>query len=51
MDPSVSLDLAVPFDKKWEILKSTIERLYVHEEYKLSDIMQMMSDQYGFVAA
>ena len=51
MDPPVPLDLAVPFDKKWEILKPTIERLYVHEEYKLPDIMQIMSDQYGFVAA
>lgn len=51
MDPPGALDLSVPFDQKWEILKPTIERLYVHEEYKLSDIMQIMSDQYGFVAA
>lgn len=50
MDPPVSLDLAVPFDRKWEILKPTIERLYVHEEYKLPDLMQIMNDQYGFVA-
>ena len=51
MDPPVRLDPAVPFDKKWEILKPTIERLYVQEEYKLSDLMQMMNDHYGFVAA
>ncbi len=51
MDPPVPLDLAVPFDQKWEILKPTIERLYVHEECQLSDLMQVLNDQYGFVAA
>ena len=51
MDPPVPLDLAVPFDQKWEILKPTIERLYVHEGYKLPGLMQIMNDQHGFVAA
>ena len=51
MNPPVPLDLAVPFDKKWEILKPTIERLYVHEECKLPELMQRMKDQHGFVAA
>ena len=51
MDRPVPLNLDVPFDQKWEILKPTIERLYVHEEYKLSDLIQIMNDQHGFVAA
>lgn len=51
MDPPVSLNLDVPFDQKWEILKPIIERLYVHEEHKLSELMQIMKDQHGFVAA
>ena len=51
MDPPGSLNLDVPFDQKWEILKPTIERLYVHEERKLPELMQLIKNQYGFVAA
>ena len=51
MDPLVSLNLDVPFDQKWEILKPTIEHLYVHEKRKLPELMQIMKDQHAFVAA
>lgn len=40
----------VPFDQKWELLKSTIERLYIHENLKLPDVIKSIRDQYGFDA-
>ena len=40
----------VPFDQKWELLKSTMERLYVHENRKLADVIKSIRDQYGFDA-
>lgn len=43
--------LDVPFDQKWEPLKHTIERLYIHENRKLSDVIKSIKDQYGFDAA
>lgn len=45
----LSLD-GVPFDQKWELLKSTIERLYIHENRKLPDVIKTIGDQYGFDA-
>lgn len=52
MEPLVlqSLPLGVPFDQKWELLKSTIERLYIHENRSLSDVIKAIKDQYGFDA-
>lgn len=47
--PPVSL-LGVPFDKKWGLLKPTIERLYVHNDLKLSDVITTIRDQHGFDA-
>ena len=43
--------LGVSFDQKWELLKPAIERLYIHENRKLPDVIQSIKDQYGFDAA
>ena len=40
----------VPFAQKWELLKSTIERLYIHENRKLPDLIKFVRDQYDFDA-
>lgn len=40
----------VPYDQRWEILKSTIERLYARENWKLKDIITVIEDQCGFRA-
>ena len=40
----------VPFDQQWELLKPTIERLYIHENRKLPDVIKSIRDQYGFNA-
>ena len=40
----------VPFDQKWELLKPTIERLYIHENQTLPDVIKSLRDQYGFDA-
>lgn len=45
----LSLD-GVPYDQKWELLKSTIERLYIHENRKLPDVIKSIRDQYRFDA-
>ena len=41
----------VPFDQKWELLKPTIERLYIHENHKLPDVIKGIRDECGFDAA
>ena len=43
--------LDVPFDEKWEPLKPTIEHLYIHKNWKLSDVIKKIKDQYDFDAA
>lgn len=43
--------LGVPFDQKWELLKSTIEHLYIHEKLSLPDVIKAIKDQHGFDAA
>ena len=42
--------LGVPLDQKWNLLKPTIERLYINENLKLSNIIEIIKDQYGFNA-
>ena len=42
--------LGVPFAQKWELLKPTIERLYIHENRSLSDVIKAIKDQHGFDA-
>ena len=41
----------VPFDQKWDLLKSTIQRLYIIENRSLPDVIKSIKDQYGFDAA
>jgi len=48
-DPPVSL-LGVPFNQKWNLLKPTIERLYVHVDLKLSEVISTVRDRHGFDA-
>ena len=49
-DQAISL-AGVPFDQQWDILKPTIERLYVDEDLKLPDVIGIIRDQHGFNAA
>jgi hypothetical protein len=42
--------LNVPFNKRWECHKPTIERLYVDEGYELPALIQTMKDDYKFDA-
>ncbi|KAI4126041.1 MAG: hypothetical protein LQ347_005128 [Umbilicaria vellea] len=56
MDQSVPQGLPnrlpdVPFHEKWELLKPIIERLYIDESQKLSDVVNAVKAQYGFDAA
>ena len=41
----------VPFDQKWELLKATIERLYISEDMKLAHVIKAIRDEHGFDAA
>ncbi len=41
----------VPFDQKWELLKPTIERLYINENRSLPDVISAIRDNYEFDAA
>ena len=43
--------LGVPFERKWNLIKPTIEHLYINENLKLSNIIEIMKDQYGFDAS
>ncbi len=38
------------FERKWEFLKPHIERLYVHEKYKLGKVKEILQVQFGFHA-
>lgn len=51
--PQGSLPLlhGVPFDQKWELLKPTIERLYIHEKRALPDVIESIRVETGFDAA
>ena len=40
----------IPFNKKWDLLRPEIERLYVHENVPLRDIVGIMKTAYGFDA-
>jgi hypothetical protein len=40
----------IPFDRKWELLKSEIERLYITENVLLRDIIGIMKEKYDFDA-
>ena len=40
----------VPFNQKWELLKTEIERLYIAENVPLRDIIRIMKEKYDFDA-
>jgi Clr5 domain len=46
----IEMPPGLSFDQKWAFLKSHIERLYVHEKYKLGHIIEIMKGQCGFYA-
>lgn len=50
MESSLSLH-GVPFDQKWELLKPTIERLYIREDQKLHNVIEAIKHLHGFDAA
>jgi hypothetical protein len=41
---------AVPFSQRWEILKPALNDLYLEQNVKLPEIMEMMKAQFGFDA-
>lgn len=42
--------LGIPFAEKWEVLKPTIQRLYVDENWKLSKVSEVLKSLYRFDA-
>jgi hypothetical protein len=40
----------IPFSKRWELLKSETERLYIDEDVPLRDIVGIMKKKYDFDA-
>ncbi|KAF7510663.1 hypothetical protein GJ744_006275 [Endocarpon pusillum] len=38
------------FERKWEFLKPHIERLYVHDKYKLAKVIEILQAHFGFDA-
>jgi hypothetical protein len=40
----------IPFDKRWELLKPEIERLYITKNLPLRDIIGVMKEKYDFDA-
>lgn len=38
------------FERKWEFLKPYIERLYIHDKYKLAKVVEILQAQFGFDA-
>ena len=56
MEPSIPQGFppslhGIPFDKKWDLLRPDIERLYVNEGQSLSDVIRAIKDKHGFDAA
>ena len=49
--PDLSQSLSsVPYDQRWEILKPTIEELYIHENRQLADVVTIIKTHHGFAA-
>ena len=40
----------IPFNKRWQLLKPEIERLYIHENVSLHDIVGIMKEKHDFDA-
>lgn len=47
----IQLPADVPFDKKWDILKPVIKQLYIDKNKKLTEVMEIVGEEYGFIAA
>jgi Clr5 domain len=41
----------IPFNKRWELLRPEIERLYIYKNVPLRGIVGIMKEAYGFDAA
>lgn len=46
----VQLPADLPFDQKWDVLKPVIKQLYLDQDRKLHDVMEMVKAEHGFVA-
>ncbi len=46
----VQLPADLPFDQKWDVLKPVIKQLYLDQDRKLTDVMEMVKAEHGFVA-
>ncbi|MCJ1441074.1 MAG: hypothetical protein MMC23_001560 [Stictis urceolatum] len=44
------LNLDIPMDRKWTVLKPILQRLYCEEKRKLMVISEILTDEYGFRA-
>jgi hypothetical protein len=40
----------VPYQARWELLKSTIKRLYIDEGRRITDVADIIKRDYGFGA-
>ena len=49
-DEPVQSQTFTPFNRRWEDLRSTIERLYIDENHELSDLIEIMKEQHNFDA-
>jgi hypothetical protein len=41
---------SVPFSQRWGILKPVLQDLYLHQDKKLTEVVQSMRAEYGFMA-
>ena len=42
--------VGVPYEKRWDLLKSTLRELFVIEEKTVPEIMRLIKDRYAFSA-
>ena len=50
MANQIQIPPGTPFDKKWDLLKPIIRRMYLDEDHKLSEVMAMLKVRYDFNA-
>ena len=43
--------LSVPYDQRWELLKTTIKQFYIEEHKPVPEIARILEGHYGFSAA
>ena len=53
-DGATRIQVHVPpgtsFDEKWDILKPILKQLWIDENKKLADLIDIMRVEYGFIA-